>query len=118
MHPKPNIIFITYEEMKRDLPSVIRKLSAFLGKPVAAEADIEGLADFLSFDKMRSNPAMNKQDSVEVWAGGCHQAKQQSLGCNLTHRGVSKLTPRIHFETTLVSMYKKRGNGRQQFHWH
>ena len=62
---EPNITFITYEEMKRDLPSVIRRVSAFLGKPVA-ERDIPALADFLSFDKMRSNPAMNKQDSVEV----------------------------------------------------
>ena len=58
-------MFITYEEMKRDLPSVIRRVSAYLGKPVA-EADMPALADFLSFDKMKNNPAMNKQDSVEV----------------------------------------------------
>ena len=62
---RPNIMFITYEEMKRDLPSVIRRVSAYLGKPVA-EADMPALADFLSFDKMKNNPAMNKQDSVEV----------------------------------------------------
>ena len=62
---RPNIMFITYEEMKRDLPSVIRRVSAYLGKPVA-EAEMLALADFLSFDKMRNNPAMNKQDSVEV----------------------------------------------------
>ena len=62
---RPNIMFITYEEMKRDLPSVIRRVSDYLGRPVA-EADMPALADFLSFDKMRNNPAMNKQDSVEV----------------------------------------------------
>ena len=65
---EPNIMFITYEEMKRNLPSVIRKVSVFLGKPVA-ETDVPALADFLSFDKMRNNPAMNKQDSVEVRRG-------------------------------------------------
>ena len=62
---RPNIMFITYEEMKRDLPSVIRRVSDYLGKPVA-EAEMPALADFLSFEKMKNNPAMNKQDSVEV----------------------------------------------------
>ena len=62
---EPNIMFITYEEMKRDLPEMIRKVSSFLGKPVA-EKDIPGLADFLSFDKMKANPAMNKQNFVNV----------------------------------------------------
>ena len=62
---EPNILFITYEEMKRDLPDVIRRVSAFLGKPVA-EKDIPGLADFLSFDTMKKNPAMNKQNFVDV----------------------------------------------------
>ena len=62
---EPNIMFITYEEMKRDLPDMIRKVSSFLGKPVA-EKDIPGLADFLSFDKMKANPAMNKQNFVDV----------------------------------------------------
>ena len=43
-------------------------MSAFLGKPVA-EADIPGLADFLSFDNMKKNPAMNKQSFVDVSGG-------------------------------------------------
>ena len=60
-----NICFITYEEMKRDLPAVIRKVSAFLGKPVKEE-DIPALADHLSFDKMKNNDAVNKSDVVEV----------------------------------------------------
>ena len=60
-----NIMFITYEEMKRDLPKVIRRVSSFLGKPVA-EKDITILAEFLSFDKMKANPAMNKQQFVDV----------------------------------------------------
>ena len=66
----PNILFITYEEMKRDLPDIIRKVSSFLGKPVA-ERDIPGLADFLSFNKMKANPAMNKQNFVDVSTSSC-----------------------------------------------
>ena len=48
--------------------NAIRRVSAFLGKPVA-EADIPGLADFLSFDSMKKNPAMNKQSFVDVSEG-------------------------------------------------
>lgn len=62
---EPNIMFITFEEMKRDLPKVIKKVSSFLGKPVA-ENDIPTLADFLSFENMKANPTMNKQQTVDV----------------------------------------------------
>ena len=62
---EPNIIFITYEDMKRDLPKVIREVSSFLGKPVA-EKDIPVLADFISFENMKATPTMNKQGMVQV----------------------------------------------------
>ena len=47
-----NVCFITYEEMKNDLASVIRKVGAFLGYPVS-EQNIPSLVDHLSFDKMK-----------------------------------------------------------------
>ena len=62
---EPNIIFITYENMKRDLPKVIREVSSFLGKPVA-EKDIPVLSEFLSFENMKATPSMNKQKMVDV----------------------------------------------------
>ena len=62
---EPNIMFITFEEMKRGLPKVIKKVSSFIGKPVA-ENDIPTLADFLSFENMKANPTMNKQQTVDV----------------------------------------------------
>ena len=62
--------------------NAIRRVSAFLGKPVA-EADIPGLADFLSFDSMKKNPAMNKQSFVDVSEGSngdpCLPAVQKCL---------------------------------------
>ena len=64
---EPNITFITYEDMKRDLPKVIREVSSFLGKPVA-EKDIPVLSEFLSFENMRATPSMNKQKMVNVSA--------------------------------------------------
>ena len=60
-----NVCFITYEEMKNDLASVIRKVSTFLTRPVAEEK-IPSLVDHLSFDKMKQNKSVNKQEFVEV----------------------------------------------------
>ena len=61
-----NVCFITYEEMKSDLASVIRKVSSFVGHPVS-EQNIPALVDHLSFDKMKKNAAVNKQEFVEVY---------------------------------------------------
>jgi len=58
---EPNILFITYEEMKQDITSVIRKTCSFLGKPLNSE-QIEKLAKHLQFDAMKDNPAVNKED--------------------------------------------------------
>jgi hypothetical protein len=63
-----NICFITYEEMKADLACVINRLGAFLNKPVA-EKDMSSLLEHLSFHKMKDNPALNKQDMVDVSCG-------------------------------------------------
>ena len=60
-----NVCFITYEEMKSDLAAVVRKVSSFLGRPVP-EQNIPALVDHLSFDKMKKNAAVNKQEFVEV----------------------------------------------------
>ena len=60
-----NVCFITYEEMKNDLASVIRKVSTFLTRPVA-EDKIPSLVDHLSFDKMKKNKSVNKQEFVDV----------------------------------------------------
>lgn len=49
-----NVLFITYEDMKEDLGSVVRQVAAFLGKqPTAAE--VAALCDELSFSKMKES---------------------------------------------------------------
>ena len=60
-----HVCFITYEEMKHDLAEVIRKVSSFLGYPVP-EQNLPSLVDHLSFDKMKKNASVNKQEFVEV----------------------------------------------------
>ena len=60
-----NILFITYEEMKRDLPAVIRKTAGFLNKTISA-GQVSQLAEHLSFKKMKDNKAVNKEEFQEL----------------------------------------------------
>ncbi len=60
-----NVLFIFYEDMKLDLPSVIRKVAAFLKKKLS-DAEVSLLASHLSFDKMKNNSSVNKQELVAV----------------------------------------------------
>jgi hypothetical protein len=49
----PNILYLSFEEMKRDLDGSIRKVQKFLGKNYE-EAQIEQLKEHLSFENMKS----------------------------------------------------------------
>merc|ERR1711892_124610 len=60
-----NILFTSYEEMKKDLPSVIRRVATFLDKNLT-DTDVAKLADHLSFKNMKKNAAVNKQDMMEA----------------------------------------------------
>ena len=60
-----NILFITYEEMKRDLPAVIRKTADFLNKTISPDQVFQ-LAEHLSFKKMKDNKAVNKEEFQEL----------------------------------------------------
>ena len=60
-----NILFLTYEEMKQDLPAVIRKVAGFLDKRMS-DIEVSSLAEHLSFNKMKENKAVNKEDFEEI----------------------------------------------------
>lgn len=56
----PNVLFLKYEDMKRNLPAVIRKCANFLKLNYQIkEEDMKRICDHLKFDKMQSNPAVN-----------------------------------------------------------
>jgi len=57
----PNILVIKYEEMIEDLSAVMRKVAKFLGKEIN-EDDLRKCGEYLSFDKMKANPAVNKEE--------------------------------------------------------
>ena len=58
----PNVLFIYFEEMKRDLRKVIERVAKFLEKELS-ENDIQMLLNHLDFNNFKNNPAVNN----EVW---------------------------------------------------
>ncbi|XP_063992975.1 luciferin sulfotransferase-like [Diachasmimorpha longicaudata] len=58
------MLWLKYEDMKSDLSSVIKKTSKFLGINSLSPEDLEILEDHLSFSRMKTNPAVNKEDWI------------------------------------------------------
>ena len=53
--------------MKSDLPSVAKKVASFLGKDLpSSPLGMKNFMDHLSFDKMKTNLAVNKDDFMQV----------------------------------------------------
>lgn len=59
-----NVLIITYEEMKKNLRSVVEKVCTFVGKEYNDD-QIKKLLDHLSFESMRNNTAVNNQQYIE-----------------------------------------------------
>ncbi len=51
----PNTLFVTFEEMKRDLPAVIRRVSDFLGTAPLDDAELARVAEQCSFRYMQEH---------------------------------------------------------------
>ncbi|XP_037089359.1 sulfotransferase family cytosolic 1B member 1-like [Pollicipes pollicipes] len=64
----PNMLFLTFEEMKRDLRAVIERTAEFLGKKLTAE-QLDRLQHHLSFESMRKNKWVNKEDRIKGQEG-------------------------------------------------
>ncbi|KAF4533132.1 hypothetical protein B566_EDAN007943 [Ephemera danica] len=64
IHNEPNVLFLRFEEMKKDLRSVIQRTAKFLGKELTEEGTV-ALLDYLSFASMKKNPAVNLEPILE-----------------------------------------------------
>lgn len=60
-----NVLFLKYEDMKQNLPKVIRQVSGFLGHYLSNE-QVQILDKHLSFASMKLNKAVNYEMVVEL----------------------------------------------------
>uniref|UniRef100_A0A1B0DMR6 Sulfotransferase domain-containing protein n=1 Tax=Phlebotomus papatasi TaxID=29031 RepID=A0A1B0DMR6_PHLPP len=65
MRNEENILFLTFEDMKKDLQAVIRKMMKFFGKEYSDE-QVQQLADHLSFSKFSKNPSVNLKNMLKT----------------------------------------------------
>ena len=64
MRNEHNILFVTFEDMKRDIKEVVRDTAKFLNKSFTDE-QVDVLAKHLSFDSMRKNVSCNNTSLVK-----------------------------------------------------
>lgn len=62
---QPNVLFLFYEDMNRDLRAAIRRVAAFLGKTLSV-TDIERLHAYLSIENFKNNASVNQGEMKEV----------------------------------------------------
>ncbi|KAG5284454.1 hypothetical protein AALO_G00026900 [Alosa alosa] len=61
---KYDILFVSYEEMKMDLRSVVMKISKFVGK-ILSDVDIDKVMDRVTFKNMKNDVKANYHNSVQ-----------------------------------------------------
>ncbi|KAM7356189.1 luciferin sulfotransferase-like [Cochliomyia hominivorax] len=69
MREEKNIFFTTYEDMNRDLRSVLIRLNKFLEKPDLNEEQLKQLEKHLSFDYMKANKRVNPTFNIKAGHG-------------------------------------------------
>ncbi|XP_046383771.1 luciferin sulfotransferase-like isoform X2 [Ischnura elegans] len=91
-----NVLFLKYEEMKRDLPSVIRKVSKFLGKEQLNDKDMKTLCDHLSFDSMKTNSSVNYEFAVDKTQNlGLSQGEQRFMRKGKVNSWKEEISPDV-----------------------
>jgi len=56
----PNLLFIFYEDLKRDLRGQLEKMAKFLGKDLSQE-QLDRLREHLKFENIEKNEAVNNE---------------------------------------------------------
>jgi len=59
-----NILFLFFEDMKRNLNQEVKKVMKFLDKDYSQD-EIDKLCEHLSFDSIKNNKMINKEDDIK-----------------------------------------------------
>jgi len=91
----PNMCFIFYEDMKRDLRSQIRKVAEFLGKSYSDE-QVDKLASHLHIDNFKKNPFVNMEPLRAM--GAMHEDRGSFIRKGKTGDWKNHFTPEMNAE--------------------
>lgn len=83
---EPNVLFLTYEDMKMNLSSVIKRTAAFFDKTLTDEQVAE-LAEHLSFARMKANNAVNLRDTIDFFRSAQKRPGSVEPGTEFMRRG-------------------------------
>ena len=61
---EPNILFLFFEDMKRNLDGEVKKAMKFLGKNFPQE-EVDKLCHHLSFESIKNNKMVNKNEEIK-----------------------------------------------------
>ncbi|KAG8335827.1 hypothetical protein J6590_059362 [Homalodisca vitripennis] len=90
----PNVLFLFYEEMNKDIKSTINQVSEFLLGSRLSEKDTDRLANYLDITNFRSNPAVNYQPLRE--AGILVEGEQGFIRKGKNGGWVEEFTPELN----------------------
>lgn len=71
---EPNVLFLKYEDMKKDLRSCVTQIADFLERPLSDEA-IDTIVAKSTFDAMKNNPKTNPDRLMESFKNAVDQNK-------------------------------------------
>ena len=69
MRERENVMFLWFEDMKKDQRKVIEDLITFLKHPLTA-SQTDSLVDHLKFENMKANPNANPMAGMEMESAG------------------------------------------------
>jgi aryl sulfotransferase len=87
-HHLPNILFVHFANLKRDMPGQMRRIAAFLGIPID-ETQWETILEYCSFDWMKRNAAKTVPLGGAFWDAGA----QVFINRGVNGRWAESLTP-------------------------
>lgn len=61
----PNVLVVTFEEMKTNLAAVVGRVTTFCGQVLSADT-IEEIARQTSFQELQKNPATNREEAARM----------------------------------------------------